>query len=273
MTPAEVWSHWNTNPLILASILLPVYLFLSGAMTYRVSRWRTAAFFGGVAALFVALISPLDAVSEALFFAHMVQHLLLMVVAAPLLMLSRPGAPVLRGLWANLRRAAGRLYTPLLQNLWHGLTQPLPVTILHVATVWLWHIPGLYSAAFVHPALHLFEHASFFIPAALYWWMIINSSDYGARVISVFVVMMSTGLPGALMTFANAAWYVDHAPYVAAWGLTPLEDQQLAGLMMWIPAGLVYVIAAVLLFGAWLNSVERRTAERERRLMKEVNHG
>jgi putative membrane protein len=272
--PADVWSHWSANPLILAGILLPIYFYTRGIATYPVTRWRTAAFLSGMLVLLIALISPLDAVSESLFSAHMMQHLLLVLVAAPLLVLSRPVAPLLRGMPAGMRRKIGQFsHTPLIQTLRERLTHPLTITIVHVAAIWLWHIPAFYSAALNNDVFHVLEHASFFITALLYWWMICNTGDYGGRVISVFVVMMLTGLPGALMTFSGSAWYPDHTPYVSAWGFTPLEDQQLAGLLMWIPAGIVYALTAVLLFGAWLNTVERRTAERERRLLKEISDG
>jgi putative membrane protein len=267
--PADVWSHWNMNPLILAGILLPIYLYLHGAMRYPVARWRTATFMGGMLALFLALISPLDAVSGSLFSAHMLQHLLLVLVAAPLLVLSRPISLLLRGMPVGLRRKIGRFsHAPLSQSLRQRLTQPVTITIVHIAGIWLWHIPAFYSAALNNDFFHVLEHASFFITAGLYWSMIASTDDYGVRVISVFVVMMLTGLPGALMTFSGSPWYPDHTPYVSAWGLTPLEDQQLAGLMMWVPSGMVYALTAVLLFGAWLTSVEHRTDERERRLMR-----
>jgi putative membrane protein len=269
--PANVWSHWNMNVLLVISLLLPVHFYVRGAATYSLSGWRTAAFMAGMAALFVALISPLDAMSGSLFSAHMVQHLLLVLAAAPLLALSRPTAPLLRGLPMGWRKTFGRMaQVSALKTLWHTLTRPFTVSLLHVASILLWHIPAWYSAAVSNEALHILEHLSFFGTALLYWWMLRENGEYGVRILSVFIVMMSSGLLGALMTFANAAWYGDHARFVGAWGLTTLEDQQLAGLFMWIPAGVVYVVAAALLLGSWLNTVERRMLERENRLLRET---
>lgn len=269
--PADVWTHWNTNWLMMMSLLLPVHFYVRGATTYNLSSWRTAAFVTGIAALFAALISPLDAMSGSLFSAHMAQHLLLVLVAAPLLALSRPTAPLLRGLPIGWGKTFGRLaQVSSLKTLWHTLTRPITVSLLHVSSILLWHIPNWYSAAVSNSALHSLEHLSFFGTALLYWWMLRENDDYGVRILSVFIVMVSSGLLGALMTFANTAWYVDHVPFVSVWGLTTLEDQQLAGLFMWIPTGVVYVVAAALLLGAWLHAVERRMLERENQLLREI---
>jgi putative membrane protein len=257
--PADVWTHWNTDPLLLIGLLLPLALYLRGTWTYPVAHWRTAAFITGIGTLFIALISPLEAMSGSLFSAHMIQHLLLVLVAAPLLVLSRPTAPVLRGLPVRWRKAAGNTARiPVIHKLWTSLTRPVTASSLHLMALWLWHVPALYSAAIAYEALHILEHASFFLTAALFWWSIQSAGQHGVRVLAVFGVMMASGLLGALMTFARSAWYSDHAAYVSAWGLTLLEDQQLAGMFMWIPAGFVYVVTAGVILGAWLNSVEQR---------------
>jgi putative membrane protein len=258
--PADVWTHWNLDPLLLLGLMLPSYLYIRGASTYPVERWRTGLFFGGIGVLAVALISPLHAMSHSLFSAHMLQHLLLILVAAPLLVLSYPLSPLLRGLPARWRKtfaitAHYRLPT---------------ILTLHIAALWLWHVPGLYTAALDNPLIHALEHASFLLTAALFWWTIRISGDYGGRVLAVFTIMMASGLLGALMTFARVPWYGAHTETASAWGLTPLADQQLAGVMMWIPMGMVYVVAAAILLGVWLNAVERRVLERESRLLEEV---
>lgn len=270
--PADLWSHWNLNWSILAGLLVSLIFYLRGARSYPLEPWRRASFVTALAAIFVALISPLDALSASLFSAHMVQHLLLILIAAPLLVWSRPLAPILRGAPRPWRKTFGYvLQRPLAQRLWAPLTGAAAVLFLHVAALWLWHLPTLYSAALRQPAIHLLEHASFFMTAALYWWMIVNNDKFGGRVLSIFVVMMASGLLGALMTFASTAWYPDHALYVEAWGLTPLEDQQLAGLLMWVPAGILYTAIGALLLGAWLHAIEQRMVRRERRLTKEMS--
>jgi cytochrome c oxidase assembly factor CtaG len=268
--PADLWTHWNVDWLLLLGLVTPAYLYMRGARTYPVERWRTVSFATAMAALFIALISPLDAVSESLFSAHMVQHLLLILAAAPLLVVSHPLAPILRGVPRAWRRTFGSAaHHRTVQRLWASVAGGAIVVILHIVALSVWHLPSLYSAALHHPSLHILEHASFFLTAALYWWMICHSDRLGGRVLSIFVVMMASGLLGALMTFSGTAWYGDHAPYVEAWGLTLLEDQQLAGLFMWIPAGILYAASAALFLGAWLHAVEQRIEQRaEQRIMK-----
>lgn len=264
--PADVWTHWNLDPFFLIALLLPAYLYFRGALTYRVDLRRTAFFASGLLALAVAYISPLDAVSGSLFSAHMAQHLLLMLVAAPLIAWSAPVALLLRGLPKPLRKPAGQLAgNVLLRSFWSKLNRPLTAFALHIAALLIWHIPAFYSAAIQSEAVHALEHASFFLSALLYWWTVAHARQHGVRLLSVFGAMIVSGGLGALMTFAGSVWYADHLSYVAAWGLTPLEDQQLAGLLMWIPSGMVYVAAAAALLGDWLESVDRRISTRERR--------
>ena len=257
--PEDVWSHWDLNPTILIALLLPTYLYGRGALGYHVSAGRSVAFLGGMGTLFVALMSPLDAMSGALFSAHMGQHLLLILVAAPLLVWSHPLPSLLRGLPANSNRVFGKLArVPLARTLWHNLTQPMNALVLHIAAIALWHVPLFYSAAFQYPIVHLLEHASFFLSAALFWWVIRRNAALGTRVFAIFTVMMVSGLLGALMTFASSAWYPDHVQSAALWGLTALEDQRLAGLLMWIPSGLVYVGFAAVILVLWLETQEQR---------------
>ncbi len=269
--PADVWSHWNADPLVLIGLLLPLTLYMRGTATYRVNRWRSAGFIAGTVMLFITLVSPLEAVSGALFSGHMLQHLLLILVAVPLLTFSRPLPALLRGSPHRWRKAFGSIVrVTVVRGLWAWLTYPLGAMVLHVLVLWLWHLPGLYSLALENPAIHGLEHASFLITAALFWWSLRSTEDYGERVLSVFGVMMASGLLGALMTFANIPWYHNHEAYVGFWGLSLLEDQQLAGLLMWIPAGVVYIVTAAVVLGMWNNGVERSVAEREHRLAKEM---
>jgi cytochrome c oxidase assembly factor CtaG len=269
--PADVWSHWNADWLLLSAMLTATYLYQHGSRSVMRTGWHVVAFAGGIAVLFVALISPLHVVSESLFAAHMIQHLLLVMVAPVLLVWSRPVAPLLRGLPASGRKQVAHITRiKVLQTAWERLTSPIVAAGLHVGALWLWHVPTLYSAAVNNIAIHMLEHATFFGTALLFWWMIRRQGDHGERVLAVFITMMATGLLGALMTFARSAWYTDHITNVGAWGLTMVEDQQLAGLLMWIPAGLVYVVVCGWLLIAWLNVIEKRVTERERRWTKEL---
>ena len=210
------------------------------------------AFLTGWVALMVALSPLLDEWSEQWQAAHMVQHELLMVVAAPLIAV---GAPLVGILWAmplRLRLAVVGVvqHTPL-PGIWRTIDAPAVAFFLYGVALWIWHIPALYDAALEHEAVHIVQHLCFFGTAALFWWGIVHGRQgrlgYGAAVVYLFVTAVHSGVLGALLTVSPRVWY---APYLAHHpaALTPLEDQQLAGLVMWIPAGLAFAAGALFLF-------------------------
>jgi cytochrome c2 len=137
------------------------------------------------------------------------------------------------------------------------------VFLLHAAALWAWHVPALYGAAIHSEAIHALEHTCFFVSAGLFWWGITRGRygrlGYGAAVLYVFATAMHSGLLGAALTLAPHAWYPAHEATTAAWGLSPLEDQQLAGLIMWVPASVIFVAAGLYYFALWIKESERRT--------------
>jgi cytochrome c oxidase assembly factor CtaG len=143
-----------------------------------------------------------------------------------------------------------------LRAIWYRLTSPLVATVLHGAAIWVWHAPRLYEATLASSIVHATQHASFFVTALLFWWSVLRPSQRqarsGAPVLALFSTMMHSGLLGALIATAPALWYGAYATTTAAWGLTPLEDQQLAGLVMWIPASVSYVVATLVHATRWL---------------------
>ncbi|MDQ4076829.1 MAG: cytochrome c oxidase assembly protein [Chloroflexota bacterium] len=272
------WAAWSLEPTLLVGLLLGAlaYARALGALWKRagmgrgVRRWQAFSFAGGLLALVVALLSPIDALGEQLFSAHMVQHLLLIVVAAPLLVL---GAPPVLWLWAlplQWRREVGRWWkhTPLRRYGWKFLSQPLVVWALYAGILWLWHTPALYQAALESDLVHYLEHVSFLGSALLFWAVLADAGrrgqmGYGAGVLYIFTTGLHSTALGALITFASAPWYPIYAASTGTWGLTPLEDQQLAGLIMWLPVGLIYLLVALLLLAGWIKSAERRVRQRE----------
>jgi putative membrane protein len=228
----------------------------------------------GLATLAVALLSPLDALSAALFSAHMLQHLMLMALAAPLLTLGAPRRVYLWGAPAWLRRALGRLLSlRWLRETTALLGAPLMAIGLHTLAVWAWHAPGPYEAALRSEAIHALEHAAFLGTALWVWHHVARAlpqgsgaygSQHGAALCLLFASMVQSSLLGMLITIAPAAWYPEHGASAVAWGMTPLEDQQLAGLWMWIPGGVPHVIAALAVFYAWLCASEKAGSARAR---------
>jgi len=225
--------------------------------------FEAAAFGCGWLALAVALSPPLDEWSEHWLVAHMVQHELLMVVAAPLIAL---GAPLVGFLWAMPASARRPLvesvHHPPVTTAWSALTSPACAFLLYALALWIWHLPALYDYALEHDGMHIVQHLCFFGTAALFWWGIAHGrhgrAGYGAAVVYIFATAVHGGVLGALLTFSPRVWY---APYVSHHppGLTPLEDQQLAGLLMWVPASLAFVAGALFLFAAWLRQSDRRS--------------
>jgi cytochrome c oxidase assembly factor CtaG len=218
--------------------------------------------------LAASLLSPLHAASEQLFAAHMVQHELLMVVAAPLLALSRPLHVLLDGVPSSLRgRVEVLVDRPPARRAWRTLNRPLEAWLIHGVVIWVWHIPVLFQATLSNDAVHAAQHLSFLGSGYLFWASLV-ADDYpergGLAILSLFTTAVHTGVLGALISFSRYPWYAAYARRAAAWGMTPLADQQLAGLIMWIPASAAYLIAALLIVRRWLRASETTVSRRER---------
>jgi putative membrane protein len=216
---------------------------------HGVQTWQIVCFGLGLASLLVALESPLDDLSAQLFAAHMVQHMLLILVAGPLLVLGSPLVPFMWAVPATSRRRLGAWLVRL-----SPAGRPPAAFGLHSLALWAWHVPALYQAALANRGLHALEHVSYLATAALFWWSILRAGrvGYGAGVVYVFGLALETTVLGALLTFAQLPWYPAYLSTAPAWGLSPLEDQQLAGLIMWVPGGVIYLLVALRLFSVWL---------------------
>ncbi len=286
VAPGNAWAAWSFDPITLAILIASGYVYLRGvgALWKRagvgvgISIWRVVAFCGGLLTIYLALISPLDALSETLFSAHMAQHLMLLEAAAPLLILGKPETALLWALPLGVRHRLGKGWkrARAVRSMWHIIGNPAAAAIIYVCVLWTWHAPALYQAALTSPALHLFEHACFLAIALLLWWTIVPhgrhpSMRYGIGILAVFVTGTFTGLLGALMNFSRTPWYPAYVPGEAAWGLTPLSDQQLAGLVMWIPTSAVHMATALVLFALWIRAAEHRAEARDRARQQPVH--
>jgi putative membrane protein len=278
----DLWHTWAFEPGVLTSLGLSLLLYVIGVTrVWRklspgrlVSKHEVLAFAVGWLALFIALVSPLHPWGRVLFSAHMTQHEVLMLIAAPLLVLGRPALPFLWALPLSAARITGALTkTKPFQHFWRFLTNPFVAWAIHAIALWIWHIPALFEATLTSELVHTVQHLSFLLSALLFWWSLIHGPQglmgFGAATLYVFTTSLHSGLLGALITFANSAWYPSYSGYTASWGLTPLEDQQLGGLIMWIPAGLVYILAGLVLFAGWLRESEERALKfKERALLR-----
>ncbi|HYC58734.1 MAG TPA: cytochrome c oxidase assembly protein [Thermoanaerobaculia bacterium] len=232
---------------------------------HTIRKWQAAAFFAGWAATGLALLSILDRWSDILLSAHMTQHEILMLISAPLMVLGRPFIVTLWGLPAHARGALATFARQrTIGRAWELLTGPVTVLVLHALILWIWHVPTLFEAALHDETIHAFQHLGFFLTAALFWWALIHGRygrlGYGVAILYVFATAMHTQILGALLTFGSRSWYPTHAARTAAAGVNAVADQQLAGIVMWIPFGMVFLCVALALFSAWLGEAERRVA-------------
>jgi putative membrane protein len=191
-----------------------------------------------------------------------------MVVAAPLLVLGRPLIPFLWALPISWRRHLGAWGArPPVRDARSILARPLVAVLLQGVALWGWHLPRAYEASLASDGVHALQHASFLITALLFWWSLTyhrgDHAHYGVSVLALFGTMMLTGVLGALITFSRTLWYPAYHDSPAVWGFTPLEDQQLAGLIMWIPGSASYVIAALTCLARWLRTSEQRAVASE----------
>lgn len=258
----EAGPIWTFDPWIMTPLLGFGLLYARGLgrLWFRAEAGRrtlvrrTLAYAAGWLSLAGALVTPLHWLGERLFTAHMVEHEILMAVAAPLLVLARPGGVLLWAFPSNARHAIARVSRGgAVGAVWLGLTRPMTATLLHGVAIWAWHVPLFFDAAVTDIAVHRLQHLSFFVIGLLFWWAMLRRSDPAVAAGDLFITMIHTGILGALMTFAPRVLYQVQTAQAGLWGLTPLEDQQLAGLVMWIPAGTVYAGAAIAFLGRWVS--------------------
>lgn len=260
---------WTFDPWIVVPLAILAILYCVGAVRLA---WRTRRpggmiipallSCGGILTLAGALLSPLHWLGEHLFTFHMIEHEIVMAVSAPLIVLARPVGILLWGLPAAARHAVGSaMRSPLIRGPWDWCTGATNSTIVHGAAIWAWHAPVLFDAAVTSTALHRLQHLSFFATAMLFWWAIVWRSDTGASAWYLFATMIHTGVLGALMALAPRVLYIAQTQDAAAWGLTPLEDQQLAGMIMWMPAGTIYAGAAMTMLALWIRGSSERKAQ------------
>lgn len=266
--PHDLWSAWPFEPFVIVGLAIGSFLYVVGYRRLRqqpqgrraVPPWRAWCYVGAVTAIALALLTPLDPLGEALFGAHMGQHLLLAVVAAPLLVLARPivvGSLALPTRWRHRVTRVRRILTPKERG---AALLAFVVVVAYAGTWWLWHVPDLYELALDHEPVHIIEHAMMLGAGLAFWWLVADTRGRHANaagVIAVFAVVLASSTLAGLLTFGDDAWFPRHGTLAEAWGLTPMQDQELAGGLMWFPGGLAYVIAGVVLFARWLRADER----------------
>lgn len=250
---------WSADPAALVLIPLVALLYARGLRSLGDRRrfhasWRPLLFYLGLAVASGALVGPLDHLADELFFAHMTQHVLLVLVAVPLVLLGAPVIPLMRGVPRTVRRG---LLIPLFKSrpvrgFLKLVSKPLVAWPLFVATFLGWHSTLAFEAAVGNEALHVLEHGMFAAGAYVFWWNIIDplpfkpNLSYLVRVPYIFVTVIPNFALGAFLTYSPSAWFGVYEASAARYGLTGLEDQQLGGVIMWIPGSFIIGTALVL---------------------------
>jgi len=259
-TFSAIIASWSFAPWLAASLSLSAAIYLRGwyRLRQRGARQfdfaRLASFLAGLATIYIALMSPLDALAPLLMQAHMVQHLLLMFVAPPLLWLAAPELPMIAGLPGFIRRTyvVPLWQLPALRNFAAWLTRPVTAWILAVGILWLWHVPAMYEWTLRNRWIHDIEHVSFLLSSLLFWFPVLMPYPH-RRPFSIWLLLpylFLAGIQGSvlsgMLTFADHVLYPHYEQMPRLWGLSALSDQAIGGALMWTIGSLAYLIPLVL---------------------------
>ncbi|MBM4405324.1 MAG: cytochrome c oxidase assembly protein [Chloroflexi bacterium] len=272
-------ARWSFDPIIILVVLLPAWLYARGLRNWYFrpswfASWRPFAFYAGLFSLVIALCSPIDAMSDDLFFMHMAQHMLLQLIAPPLILLGAPTTPILRGLPRRVRQGFVR---PIVRNqlaraLFGLIANPILVWAAFAAANWGWHLGGgLYQSALESQGIHYLQHVSFMAVAMLWWVTVIDAKplrsrlNYPARALFIGLTMFQNIYLGASLTFRKTLLYPHYADRTHIWNWTPLEDQQAGGALMWVGGDTLLLIVAVYILSVWFDAREKQSREEERR--------
>lgn len=245
---------WTLDPLVVVPLAILLLVFLAGQQRLtrrsKVERKRRWLFLGGWLVLSASLVSPLHHAGERSFTLHMIEHELIMLLATAMLAASQAGGVLAWGLPAPLRQTLGGSWKAPLTTTWRSLTKPVTATLLQAVVMWVWHAPALFDRALQSQSWHIAQHLSFVISSLLFWVAMLDRrrSGYFLSAACLILTSLIEGALGALMALSNSPWYSSYAAMgLSGIGLDPTTDQQLAGLIMWIPGGLIHGGAAVAL--------------------------
>jgi putative copper resistance protein D len=260
---------WLGSCVAVAGYVVLVRRVNAGHPANPIPAWRTVAWVSGVAALLVALVSAIDVYADELLTVHMVQHVLLTMVAPPLLALGAPVTLLLRAATPDARR---RVLLPILQApLLRIATHPVVAWSLFAAVMWFAHFSPLYDAALEQPALHVVEHGIFLVAGVLFWWPIVAADPISHRLgeagrfVYLVLQMPVNAAVGLAIYWAPSVLYAHYANGERSWGPSPLVDQQIGGLVMWAAGDLLLLAAVAAVIAAWMRADARRTVRADGR--------
>lgn len=262
-------------PLVVAGVVFFVgwrRLRLKGRRPHGLANgWRLVSYWVGLLLIGLALLSPIDVLAGQLFFMHMIQHLLLVMIVPPLLMLANPMPFLLWGLPDAVRHKAGGALSNVLhrksstRKTLRTITSPGVAWIIFVFVIIGWHDPNLYNAALRNAVVHDLEHLTFFGAAMLYWWHVVGAGprihkrfSRTAQVMYVIAAIPPNMLTGIAIAFAGQVIYSHYLSMPRLWGIDAIDDQTLAGVIMWVPGSMMYIVVVLILTARWLEGEERK---------------
>ena len=278
LAPEDLMQAWQWHPLLLVGLATVAWLYSQGVkivwwrsgVGQGITPWQALAFNGGLTVLFLAFISPLDALSRDLFIAHMAQHLLLILVAAPLLVFGNAPVALAWALPKWIQRRWGYWWRQQsdLHLIGRLFLRPSMIWGVHLVALWLWQVPYVYKVARHDPIVHVGQHGVFLVAAMLFWQLLLSNKRNDPLPIVVTLRFVATTalagvLLGLLITFVPTLWYPVYTPTALGWGLTAVADQQMAGVILASSMGLVYSGITAAYWRTWRDSRRAATSQQQ----------
>ena len=269
---------WSTNPIPSFGLILAAYLYLTGLSrwhrpTHPISRWQRISFFSGLVVVFIALQSPIDPIAEHMFSFHQLQHILIRMVAPLLILGGAPLTPMLRGLpsWALQGLVRPVVRHSLARSAYYRLTNPVVATFIFLGVLYLWQVPVNMNLALRNGLVHEFMHLTMMFSGFLFYWLVIDPKPhrsrlhYGLRVLYLGLIVIPNTMLGVALVFAGAPLYSEYVEAGQLFGMSIMTDQQLGGLMLWVPGDMMSILAAGVVMVLWYQKEEEQSAAEEAR--------
>lgn len=264
---------WSTNPIPSFALILAAYLYLTGlsrwnSPTHPISGWQKTSFFSGLVVIFIALQSPIDPIAEHMFSFHQLQHILIRMVAPLLILGGAPLTPMLRGLppWALLGVVRPIVRNSLARSAYYRLTNPVVATLIFLSVLYLWQVPVNMNLALRNDLVHEFMHLTMMFSGFLFYWLVIDPKPhrsrmhYGLRVLYLGLIVIPNTMLGVALVFAGAPLYSAYVDAGQLFGMSIMDDQQLGGLMLWVPGDMMSILAAGVVMVLWYQKEEEQSA-------------
>lgn len=259
LTDGTAWSTWRLTadiviPTALAALVYAAGMVRRSAVTEPAPWWRHSLFFAGLAAVFLALQSPIDPIAERLFLIHQIQHLLLRMVGPMLIALAWPQGDLIAGLPATIRRT---LLAPVVANgairgVFGTVSDPVVATAMFIGALYFWQIPRYHDLALLNEPVHYVMHATMLLAGLVFWWRIFDRRPpgpglrYGVRLMMLWLVILSNILLGAYIALKNPVLYGAYDVLGRLFDYAPLADEQVGGFVIWIPSSMMCVVAVLI---------------------------